>query len=505
MPSRQPIEPLLVLLETLSLAISDAHDLDEGLAHVVESTCRTMAWKSGRAWLFSAEGALVASRGSNADSLDVAALRALVTAAAVRREAQWSHGDAVTVAIPLLAGASAVGALSFDVTASDDAELGVTLVSVVAAHLGQWLSRKRAQDQLRETEERFRLLVEHVRDAILMIDPDGHVQTWSPAAERLLGYSAAEAIGQRIAQLHLATILDPQERQETEWWVRKDGTRIWAHVVTCPIRDAHQRITGFAMVVRDLTMEKAAAEALSERSILLERSNRELEQFAGIAAHDLQEPLRKIRAFSDRLRLRSSSALEEASISYLTVIESAALRMQHLIDDLLVYARVATRRSLEEVVDLQRLAEDVVRDLGDVIEREQASVEVLHLPTIRGAKPLLRQLLQNLIANALKFHAKGRPPTIRVSSQSLDASAGVPRIELAVEDDGIGFDPKHAERIFNMLQRLHGRGQYEGTGMGLAICRRIAERHDGSIRATSAPDQGATFIVTLPVHGGAHD
>jgi light-regulated signal transduction histidine kinase (bacteriophytochrome) len=249
------------------------------------------------------------------------------------------------------------------------------------------------------------------------------------------------------------------------------------------------------LVIRDVSAHRIAEQALHERS------NRELEEFAAVAAHDLQEPLRKIRVFGERLRARSAASLDETSLRYLGSLDDATARMQRLIEDLLAYARVASRSDPDRRVDLQQIVQDVLRDVSMTIEREQALVDVGELPVVCGDGAMLRQLFQNLIANALKFHRKGERPQIKIWSRCVARATGERVVEVSVADNGIGFDEKHTARIFKMLQRLHGRAEYEGTGMGLAICRRIAERHGGEITARSAPDRGATFVVTLPLEG----
>jgi len=243
----------------------------------------------------------------------------------------------------------------------------------------------------------------------------------------------------------------------------------------------------------------------------LTRSNSELEQFAAVASHDLQEPLRKIRTFGDRLKTVDGAALSPAGADYLARMQHAAARMQVLIDDLLAYARVSADPPSAVPVDLAATMRAVLTDLETQIEQSGGRVEVGPLPTIEGDPLRLRQLLQNLISNALKFQRPDAPPVVTISTAlrpSEDAAEAGPAVgaappawlHLSVRDNGIGFEPKHAERIFEVFKRLHGRGTYEGTGIGLALCRQIAARHGGHITATSAPGQGATFHVTLPLH-----
>lgn len=239
----------------------------------------------------------------------------------------------------------------------------------------------------------------------------------------------------------------------------------------------------------------------------LERSNRDLQDFANIASHDLQEPLRKIQTFSEMLELRYAGAIDERGRSYLQRMRLAAGRMQHLILDLLIYSRIETKGQPFSQVDLAVIAQQVLADLDLQIEQSEAQITLEELPVIEADPLQVQQLLQNLISNAIKFRQPGRTPRVRVTSSCLECqnsgrkrnSAGLENIQLCVIDNGIGFEEKYAERIFQPFQRLHNQDTYEGTGMGLAICRKIVERHGGILTARSKPGDGATFIVTLPV------
>jgi PAS domain S-box-containing protein len=239
---------------------------------------------------------------------------------------------------------------------------------------------------------------------------------------------------------------------------------------------------------------KRAEEELGRKARELTRSNAELEQFAYVASHDLQEPLRKIQAFGDRLKTHCHHALDERGRDYLQRMQNAARRMQSLINDLLTFSRVTTRGQPFVPVNLTEVAEEVVSDLEAHIQRTGGRVEVGDLPTIEADPVQERQLLQNLIDNGLKFHRPEEAPVVKVNGKLLDD-----RCEITVQDNGIGFDEKYLDRIFTIFQRLHARFEYEGTGVGLALCRKIAERHGGNITAQSTPGKGATFIVTLSV------
>jgi signal transduction histidine kinase len=268
-----------------------------------------------------------------------------------------------------------------------------------------------------------------------------------------------------------------------------------------------------ALAAVNATLEERVAQRTAdaeERASELARSNAELEQFASITSHDLQEPLRKIHMFGDRLRTRLGDGLSEEAADDLQRMQGAAQRMQLLISDLLAYSRVTTRGDEFESVDLGTLTEEVISDLEARVVELNASVDVGELPVVEADRTQMRQLMQNLISNALKFHRPGEPPVIRIRGTLV--AGGAPRFagELAagercvitVQDNGIGFDQKYSERVFAAFERLHGRSSYEGTGIGLSIARKIVWRHGGDITVTSAPDQGSTFAVTLPA---SHD
>jgi len=240
-------------------------------------------------------------------------------------------------------------------------------------------------------------------------------------------------------------------------------------------------------------------EELNGSARRLEQSNRELQDFASVASHDLQEPLRKVQAFGDRLKTGSREALDNQGRDYLDRMLSAVKRMQSLIQDLLRFARIASQANPFLPVDLAQVTREVLSDLEVRIAETNAQVEVSDLPVIDADAMQMRQLLQNLIGNALKFHQKEKAARVRVYAENRNSQPGADDIlRLVVEDNGIGFDEKYLDRIFTVFQRLHGRAEYEGTGVGLAICRKIAQRHGGDITARGTPGQGASFLVALP-------
>lgn len=367
------------------------------------------------------------------------------------------------------------------------------------------------------SDAQLRLLFTHLGEAVFMLDPQGCVESWTPAAQRVFSHSRTETVGISAAQLYdgdgpsqlAASMRLARETGRAEgdaWRLRGGGQRFWAHEVMCLITGKDGGNAGYAVIVRDLSELRQKELILEEHTRALELSNRELEEFASIASHDLQEPLRKILAFGDRLMIRCEGMLDEKGADYLQRILDTSQRMRQLIDALLNYSRIASKKEPPRLVDMGKLCRQVLGDLENHVERSGAKVEIGELPCLMAEPTQMRQLLQNLISNALKFVKPGEAPRVTLGSRALPADlAGKQVCEIFVEDHGIGFDEKYLKRIFGMLERLHSRDEYEGTGIGLAICRRIAERHGGGITAKSTPGHGARFTVTLktvPLHAG---
>lgn len=249
------------------------------------------------------------------------------------------------------------------------------------------------------------------------------------------------------------------------------------------------------LAIEDITERRFTEWRLAEQHRELERSNAALDEFASVASHDLQEPVRKIQSFGDLLERSAGPALDGSAREHLTRMLNAAARMRTLINDLLLYSQVSTRVQPLVRTDLARIAREVTADLEAAIAESGGRLEIGELCAIDADPLQMRQLLQNLLGNALKYRQADRPPVVRLSAtQTPDG-----RCTITVTDNGIGFETRHAAKIFGMFVRLHGRTEYQGSGIGLAICRKIVERHHGTITATSIPGQGATFTVALPV------
>jgi len=227
----------------------------------------------------------------------------------------------------------------------------------------------------------------------------------------------------------------------------------------------------------------------------LARSNEELQSFAYIASHDLQEPLRKVIAFGDRLQTKEAANLSDLGKDYLSRMQNAAIRMGQLIEDLLVFSRVTTKAQPFQRIDLNEVVNGVLVDLEERIARLGAHIDVGPLPVVEAEPTQMRQLFQNLLANAMKFHQENISPVISIDYRPINKSS----CEIRVADNGIGIDEKYFGRIFKPFQRLHGKGVYKGTGIGLAICQKIVVRHGGTIKVDSTPGNGATFIITMPL------
>ena len=382
--------------------------------------------------------------------------------------------------------------------------------------------RRRAEDAVRRSEARHRALVDTAPDAIITMTTDGLIRSFNRGAERIFGYEAKEAVRrplrmlmpERYRSLHESGFRRHLETGETRMLgrgtvelagLRKNGEEFPLELSLSSMGEGDDAL--FTGIVRDVTDRKRAEEELKSYARKLAQSNGELQSFAYVASHDLQEPLRKVRTFGDRLRTKYAGVLDERAHDYLERMEGATARMQGLIEDLLTLSRVTTKGRPFAPVDLGEVVQEVLSDLEARIEQVGGRVKVGKLPTIEADRMQMRQLLQNLIGNALKFHREGVPPVVKVHGEILEEKdgghAGRAVCRIFVEDEGIGFDKEHAERIFAPFERLHGRGSYEGTGMGLAICRRVVERHGGEIKAESNAGTGTAFVVALPVehHG----
>lgn len=366
-----------------------------------------------------------------------------------------------------------------------------------------------ARESSRVSESIFTGIVDLSADGIISVDSAQRIRLFNQGAVEIFGYETMEILGESLERLlpefarrgHSEHVLGFQQTEKPSRRMGERGQiygrRKNGEVFPAEASISKQKVDGewvFTAVIRDVTEQRRAEEELERRNEELRRSNEDLEHFASVASHDLQEPLRKIQAFGERLESRYGDGLPERGQDYLRRMQNAAGRMSTLIQDLLAFSRVTTRAQPFERIDLDEVVARVLSDLEVQIERSEGQVVVGELGRIDADPLQMRLLFQNLISNALKFRRAEEAPRVVVEGMR-DGE----QIELRVRDNGVGFEEKYLDRIFDVFQRLHGRGTYEGTGMGLAIARKIVERHGGEITARSVPGEGATFVIILPI------
>src|SRR5882724_788564 len=369
---------------------------------------------------------------------------------------------------------------------------------------------------IQKLQRRYELILNSAGEGICGLDINGKATFVNPAAARMTGCEVKDLIGRPEHEIFGSTfpatdVAPDGKTLDDQTFRRPDGSTFLAELIKTPIQE-NGREVGAVLIFKDITERRKAEEALAQKAEELGRSNAELEQFAFVASHDLQEPLRKIQAFGDRLKMKCEKIQLGEAGDYLDRMQNAAARMQTLINDLLAFSRVIRSSQPFVPVDLAAVTKEVLGDLEVRVEKNGARVEIGELPTIAADPTQMRQLIQNLLSNALKFQPAGAQPVIAITSRVISGPAwnsppnseneGTANAnafcEISVQDNGIGFDEKHLEKIFAVFQRLHGRTEYEGTGVGLAVCRRITDRHGGTITARSQPGMGATFVVMLP-------
>lgn len=389
------------------------------------------------------------------------------------------------------------------------------MLSAIGQQFSKFLERQHMEQVLRQRELEYRLVTDHIPALIASYDEhrryrlaNKSYQEWfHQTEETIIGHHAQEVLGQHLyAQVcpYMDQVLNGQVVNFELRAKNAAGINCWLQATYVPDFDEDQRIKGFFSLVSDISQGKITENRLRNQTEELARSNGELEQFAHIASHDLQEPLRKVQAFSDRLRTRAANLLGPQELEYLDRMHNATNRMQTLIQDLLAFSRVGTKPQPLQNVNLENIVAEVLIDLETLTTRVGASIQCDQLPIIEGDPTQIRQLFQNLIGNALKFHKIDSPPHVRIFCEEQPPMANpstdtIPVCRIGVQDNGIGFEQQYANRIFGVFQRLHGRDEYEGTGIGLSICKKVVERHGGTITVTSSLGMGTTFHIELPV------
>ncbi|MBK7896540.1 MAG: PAS domain S-box protein [Anaerolineaceae bacterium] len=347
-------------------------------------------------------------------------------------------------------------------------------------------------------------LLQNVSDAVIATDNQFCIQSWNKAAEKMYGWKSAEVLGQVFdkvvpqiygAETYEAVMAEFLARGQWQGRVtqqRRDGSQMPILASVTAVKDATNTVIGAVAVNRDISNQLAIEEALRQRTHSLEASNEELAQFAYAASHDLQEPLRMITAYLQLLASKHQGTLDEESNEFIAYALDGASRMRQLITDLLAYSRVGQKNQTFTQVDLEKILEQVCLNLEMQVKESQVIITHDPLPTLVADKTQMLQLLQNLISNALKFRSSSEPKI------HLSAKKEKDRWLIKVSDNGIGIDPKFSQKIFTLFQRLHTRDEYPGTGIGLAMCKKIIQKHGGEIWVESALGAGSTFYLSLP-------
>lgn len=386
--------------------------------------------------------------------------------------------------------------------------------------------RRRMEEALRTSEERFRLLVDTVEDyAIYMLDARGRVVTWNSGAERIEGCKAQDVVRRKFSLFYtpdeaaqgkpdeaLAVARAEGRFQDDRWRIRPDGSRYWANVVITALRDPQKQPYGFSVIVRDMTKRKEAEDEarrmyseleqrVQDRTAELQTAYDEMESYSYSISHDLRAPLIHIAGFVDILQQEAGPRLDDKSRHYLKTVAESARHMGRMIDGLLSFSRMSRAEMHKVRVDLSELVKGVIRDLRGETGDRKVDWTVGALPQVRGDPSMLRQAIFNLLANALKYTQNREVAKIEVGALSAKEESIV-----YFRDNGVGFDPKYAGKLFGVFQRLHTAADFDGTGIGLANVRRIIQRHGGRAWAEGKLDAGATFFISFPEGGEAnHD
>jgi PAS domain S-box-containing protein len=537
-PSSPTQEPGLVrLLQVVAVAANESTSVEGALQTCLDAVCAHAGWQAGHAYLADGTGHLEPT-----GIWHVAAPSAFPRFREATRQTRFAPGQGLVgrvsrscepvwiedvsrdptfvravaaeegiqaaAAFPVLVGREVAGVLEFFADRPLAADPGLMAVMAnVGTQVGRVIERARAEEAMRLSEAKFAGIISISSDAIVSIDEDQRIVFYNQGAEQTFGYTAEQVMGERVEML-----IPEQHRADHEARVREfgespvaarrmgergqiAGCRWSGEVFPADASISKLEVGGtrlYTAVLRDVTERVRAEEALATQAEELARSNAELEQFAYVASHDLQEPLRMVASYTQLLARRYRGKLDDDAHEFIGYAVDGVTRMQSLISDLLAYSRVGKGGGTVERADLEAVFQRTLDVLRAAIEESGAQVTAGPLPTVAADPVQVGQVLQNLVGNGLKFRG-AEPPRVHVSAERRGDEWLV-----SVRDNGIGIAPEYAQRIFVIFQRLHTRAEYAGTGIGLAICKKIVERHGGRIWVESAEGQGSTFFFTLP-------
>jgi PAS domain S-box-containing protein len=544
--SAAPLNPsgdarLTHLLQVVAVASNEAASVEEAIHTCLDAVCALTGWPLAHAYLADAEGVLHPTGIWHVDgperfrifqastaSRPLAPGDGLVGRVLSGGEPYWVEvgedgrplvragaaeaGIRAAIAFPIRVGARVAGALEFfSITpAPRDPALEAVMVSL-GTQVGRVLERAQAEEALRLSEAKFAGIISISSDAIVSVDEAQRIIFFNQGAERTFGYPAGQVLGEPLETLipepfradhadhvrgfgHTGVAARRMGERGQIWGLRANGEVFPADASISRLEVGGKRI--YTAVLRDVTERVRAEEALARQAEELARSNAELEQFAYVASHDLQEPLRMVASYTQLLARRYRERLDDDALEFIGYAVEGVNRMQALIADLLAFSRVGSRGGRMELTDLNQVMARTLENLEAAIREASAEISVVPLPSLVVDPVQIGQLFQNLIGNAVKFRGEA-PARVEVGA-AREGSAW----HFSVRDNGIGIEPEYAERIFVIFQRLHGRTEYPGTGIGLAICKKIVERHGGRIWVEAAPGGGSLFHFTLPQREG---